>query len=309
MRKLIFTFLFLFLVIPLFIYAQTPYYTESFETCDTNTLPAGWYNINHLNIVPLYPYANWTVRDSGKMLPGISFSPGRGQRSYDGLKGLGVTWWSMYDTSGSYSDSADAWLITKRFNNIPTDGYFSFYACGGSPTWIDSVQIWVSTTDSTVPSFTHYLGTETFTGTAFGTFRYTFYDLSSFAHQNIRIGFRYVSDYTNGFCVMMDYFQMFGTVGVNQLGTNVPNKFALSQNYPNPFNPITKIRFDIAKSTNVKMEIYNNLGQVVKTLFNEHKNPGYYETDFNASNLPSGVYFYRLTTEQFTDIKKMVVVK
>jgi hypothetical protein len=306
MKKYFYIFLFIALL-PVLVEAQ--YYTQSFETCDSNSLPSGWYSKNNLPVVPLYPYANWTVRDSGLMLPGINFSPGRGQRSYDGLKALGVTWWSMYDTSGNYENNADGWLITKQFTNIPSDGYFSFYACGGSPSWVDSIQVWVSTTDSTIPSFTHYLGTELFTGSAFGAFRFCFYELSAYAHQNIRIGFRYVSDYTNGFCAMMDYFQMYGTVGVSQIGTNVPNKFALSQNYPNPFNPVTKIKFDIAKATNVKLEVYNNLGQVVKTLINEQKSAGYYETDFNASSLPSGVYFYRLTTDQFTDIKKMVVVK
>lgn len=307
MKKLIYIFI-LFFFLPLL--AEAQFYTESFESCDTNTLPAGWYRLNNAPIVPYYPYANWTVRDSGVMLPGIEFSPGRGQRSYDGVKGLGVTWWSTIDTSGTYVDSASCWLITKQFNNIPSDAYFTFYACGGSLNYSDSVQVWVSTTDSTVASFTNYLGTIYWpTGSTFGAFNMYLYPVTDFAGQNIRIGFRYVSDYTNGFAVMMDYFQMFGTVGVNQIGTNVPKSFGLSQNYPNPFNPVTKIRFDVAKATDVKIEVYNNLGQVVKVLVNSYKNPGYYETDFNASELPSGVYFYRMTTSQFTDIKKMVVVK
>jgi hypothetical protein len=308
MKKTIF--IFLSLLIPMIINAQTVFYTESFETSDSINLPQGWFNKNNLNIVPLYPFSNWTVRDSGINMPGISNTTGaRGQRSYNGHKSVAATWWCMYDTSGSYPNNADAWLITKKFNNIPSDCYFTFYACGGKEDWTDSIQIWVSTTDSTIPSFTHYLGTEIFHGPPFGSFSMYYYDLSSFANQNIRIGFRYVSDYTNGYCVMFDYFQMFGTVGISQLGTNIPSKFALQQNYPNPFNPTTKIKFDLAKATNVKIEIFNSLGQIIKTLVDDYKPAGYYETDFNASQLSSGVYFYRMTTNNFVDMKKMIVVK
>lgn len=309
MKKYIYI-LFVLLVIPIISNAQTIYYTESFESCDTNTLPQGWFKFCNLNIVPLYPYSNWTVRDSGKMLPGIEFTgPGRGQRSYDGLKGLGVTWWSTFDTSGSHSDTADCWLITKRFNNIPADGGFSFYACGGSASYGDSMQVLISTTDSTFSSFTKIETLHWQAPQVFGDYLFYYYSLAAYAGQNIRIAFRYVSDYTNGFAVMLDYFQMYGSVGINQIGTNVPSKFDLKQNYPNPFNPTTKIKFDLAKVTNVKLEVYNSLGQLVQTLFSGYKPAGYYETDFTAKDVPSGVYFYRLTTDYYTNIKKMVVVK
>ena len=293
-----------------FSYSQTAFYTEDFETYDTNHLPAGWYSFSNMQLPLNYPYSNWTVRDSGKYLPGITFSPGRGQRSYSGLKALGVTWYTCIDTSQE-NDHADAWLVTKRFNNIPSDCYVSFYACGGSTNYGDSMEVLVNSTDSLVSHFQNIQTLYWPNGSTFGAYTLYFFDLSSYAHQNVRIAFRYVSsnNTSNGFAVMLDYFQMFGTVGISQIGTNIPTKFDLKQNYPNPFNPSTKIRFDLAKSTNVKLEIYNNLGQVVKTLVNEYKPAGYYETDFSAINLPSGAYFYRLTTDYYSDIKKMVVVK
>lgn len=90
---------------------------------------------------------------------------------------------------------------------------------------------------------------------------------------------------------------------------NIPNKFELQQNYPNPFNPNTVISYSIAKAENVQIKIYDMLGKEVQTLVNEVKNPGSYNVMFNAQNLSSGVYFYRLTAGSFTDIKKMTLVK
>ena len=128
--------------------------------------------------------------------------------------------------------------------------------------------------------------------------------------QNPRLAFRYWMDCTvNGFVVYVDKVQMLGTIGINPIGSNIPREFALHQNYPNPFNPTTKIKFDIPRNTDVTLEVYNSLGQVVQTLYKGYANAGYYETDFNASGLPSGAYFYRLVTRDFTQVKKMMLVK
>ncbi len=97
--------------------------------------------------------------------------------------------------------------------------------------------------------------------------------------------------------------------GVNQQGTNVPQVYSLSQNYPNPFNPATKINFAIPKQGLVTMKIYDVLGREVRTLVNEVKNAGNYTVDFNASELSSGVYFYKLESQGFSDIKKMMLIK
>lgn len=88
-----------------------------------------------------------------------------------------------------------------------------------------------------------------------------------------------------------------------------PNQFALSQNYPNPFNPITIITFDISKSASVKLIIYDELGKKIETLINEEVKAGFYKIYWNAIKHPSGVYFYRLTTEGFTETKKMILIK
>jgi hypothetical protein len=89
-----------------------------------------------------------------------------------------------------------------------------------------------------------------------------------------------------------------------------PLKFSLSQNYPNPFNPVTKIKYELPKNVNVTIKIYDLLGREVTILVNnEFKLAGSYEIEWNASNYASGVYFYRIQAGDFTDVKKMVLIK
>lgn len=92
-------------------------------------------------------------------------------------------------------------------------------------------------------------------------------------------------------------------------GSTLPTNFELSQNYPNPFNPSTKIQFAITKESNVNLSIYNALGELVSTLVNEQLKPGYHQYEFDASNLASGVYLYRIITDDFVETKKMVLLK
>jgi len=100
------------------------------------------------------------------------------------------------------------------------------------------------------------------------------------------------------------------TVGVREVVNNiVPVDFALSQNYPNPFNPSTKVRFSLPNGANVKLAVYNILGQQVEVLANGFKNTGTYELTWDASNLPSGVYIYRLEAGNIVISKKMMLLK
>jgi hypothetical protein len=87
------------------------------------------------------------------------------------------------------------------------------------------------------------------------------------------------------------------------------NEFALYQNYPNPFNPLTTISFYISKSSLVKLQIFNILGKEIEIIINSEMKPGNYSLPFNAKNLSSGIYFYRLTAGSYTSTKKMVILK
>jgi hypothetical protein len=100
-----------------------------------------------------------------------------------------------------------------------------------------------------------------------------------------------------------------GLVGVEPVSNVIPETYSLSQNYPNPFNPTTNIKFAIPTAGNVKLVVYDLLGREVYTLVNEMKTAGNYVVDFDASELSSGVYFYKLETGSFTQTKKMLLVK
>jgi Secretion system C-terminal sorting domain len=101
----------------------------------------------------------------------------------------------------------------------------------------------------------------------------------------------------------------FTIVGVNDKDPVQPKEFNLSQNYPNPFNPSTIINYSLPKAGNVKLIVYNALGSKVATILNEYKQPGNYSVQFNSSNNASGIYFYKLEAGQFSQIKKMIVLK
>jgi hypothetical protein len=98
-------------------------------------------------------------------------------------------------------------------------------------------------------------------------------------------------------------------VGIKNISTTVPDKFVLYQNYPNPFNPTSIIRFKIKDSRFVTMKVFDALGSEVTVLVNEKLNAGAYETTFDASQYPSGIYFYKLQAGDFSETKKMVLVK
>jgi len=88
-----------------------------------------------------------------------------------------------------------------------------------------------------------------------------------------------------------------------------PIEFSLNQNYPNPFNPVTNIKYSLAEPGNVKLAIYNVLGQQVKELVNGYKEAGRYELNFDASGLPSGAYLYKIESVHFNQVKKMLLMK
>ncbi len=105
------------------------------------------------------------------------------------------------------------------------------------------------------------------------------------------------------------YMTGINVIGIEPVTGIVPKTFNLSQNYPNPFNPVTNINVDIPKNSIVKVAVYDMLGKEVDVLVDQQLTAGSYKIDWNASRFASGIYFYRIITSEFTDIKKMVLVK
>jgi len=113
------------------------------------------------------------------------------------------------------------------------------------------------------------------------------------------------------------YYENWDVFGIQQISSEIPQEFSLYQNYPNPFNPATTIKFNIpllrgvsgSAGRGVSLIIYDITGKVISTLVNQPLNAGTYVVDYDASNLPSGVYFYKLVSGEYSESKRMVLVK
>ncbi|MBK7255244.1 MAG: T9SS type A sorting domain-containing protein [Ignavibacteria bacterium] len=106
------------------------------------------------------------------------------------------------------------------------------------------------------------------------------------------------------------------TTGIQNISTEISSDYSLSQNYPNPFNPVTKINYELRVTNYVSLKIYDIKGKEIETLINRKQTAGSYDINFDAGNLPSGVYFYKLvvsssnqTAGEFSETKKMSLIK
>ena len=127
--------------------------------------------------------------------------------------------------------------------------------------------------------------------------------------KNFTIGLFQKSSYRIACVIYTEWINSGSVTIISENKNDIPSGFNLSQNYPNPFNPTTKIKFAIPEEGSVSIKIYNALGNEVKTIVNEQMKSGSYEVTFDASQLPSGIYFYKLQANSFAATKKMVLLK
>ncbi|MEZ4689469.1 MAG: T9SS type A sorting domain-containing protein [Ignavibacteria bacterium] len=115
--------------------------------------------------------------------------------------------------------------------------------------------------------------------------------------------------------VPSDFVQAIGITGSKeeednfQVTSNIPSEYNVFQNYPNPFNPVTKIKYEIPVNGNVSIKIFDINGRLIKTLLNENRNAGGYEIEFNGENFSSGVYYYKIESGNYSQVKKMILLK
>lgn len=204
-----------------------------------------------------------------------------------------------------------------------------FIACGGTP-----AGIWSSTNNGVNwsnlnPTLTyrqlwalHVVNSNIFVGTNGGIDRAIFFssnDGSSWS--NISAGlpanegfseitsngtYAFVMIYSTGTVYRRPLAEL---IGIQPISSEIPKQYSLSQNYPNPFNPVTNINFEIKEKADVKLTVFNALGEEVTTLVNQNLSPGTYKADWEASKYPSGVYFYRISAGAFSETKKMILIK
>ncbi len=147
------------------------------------------------------------------------------------------------------------------------------------------------------------------------TWRQFKYNLSQFAGQRVFIAWRYymVVNQSSGLWINIDdvFIGNHSAIGIINISNNIPDNYSLKQNYPNPFNPVTKIRFDIPSGSrnNIRLCVFDMLGREIAELLNQPLQPGTYEYSWDAAKYPSGTYFFRLSTENYSETKKMILVK
>ena len=195
----------------------------------------------------------------------------------------------FYDYSGSGKYDT---LTTRPYLNIAPDDTVRFdwaYAVY-SPSYADRLLIRMSTDGGTTFPFTIFDKSGTDLATAPST-------TSSFIPADSSQCGKFIKKFSDL------------TVGINPISTKIPAQFRLDQNYPNPFNPNTKIIFALPKSGDVNLKIYDLTGKEVATYVNGYFAAGTYSIDLNLSNFASGVYFYKIRADEFTDVKRMVLLK
>lgn len=259
------------------------------------------------------PAADWRVRDSGKAFCLTNTLPGFTTKSHNGLKGVSIPWTA---TTGSLTDD---WLFTDSLNLVTGDSLkfwiqLGTWPDGQSTYYPDSLQIWITTVKSPTGGTRTRIATITSLPQPINVWQYKTFDLSSFNGQLVYVGFRYYMNVTlNGIMVNIDEVfvgNLSGPpVGTPTVNGNVPATYSLKQNYPNPFNPVTSIEFDLPKNEFVKLSVYNTIGQEVSVLVNNTLNAGSHKVNFDASNLPSGIYIYKITAGDFTMTRRMSLVK
>lgn len=104
-------------------------------------------------------------------------------------------------------------------------------------------------------------------------------------------------------------FTYSGNTGIDDELLKIPFKYELFQNYPNPFNPTTRIQFDLPDAAQVVLTVYNIQGQKIKNLLTDYKQAGSYDVVFDGTGLASGMYFYRLEADNYTQVKRMLLIK
>lgn len=202
----------------------------------------------------------------------------------------------------------DEWLITPSFALASGDATIEFYS-GYSTAWLSAATLKLHISTNGGSNWTK-IWEAVNDGQSWG-WRYQNVSITQYVNNsNIKLAWQYVGN--DGDIVAIDNIKLTGFVTVTDIkeeDEKIPVDYSLSQNYPNPFNPSTKINYAIPASSKVNLVVYDVLGRTVKVLVNEFQNAGTYSIDFNAESLSSGVYFYRLTSGQFSETRKLLLLR
>jgi hypothetical protein len=278
-------------------YSSHSQVTRLYESFETSVPPAGWQAINVTGSVV------WT-----RVTAPLTASFG----SLNAKQGSAVAFIQYQAPSG------EDWLISSKVTSPIGVGdslvFWIIKQFSDGPYPYDSLIVRVSTTDSLQASFTQVAGRICVHCLPVGApeiiWRRFSFPLTTWAGQNIFLAFQHKD--TDGHGLVLDSVSVFGpntTVGVDPTTNVTPTRFELHQNYPNPFNPVTKIQFDIPAAGFTTLKVFDATGSEVSTLVSEDLKAGKYSVDFDASQLSSGIYYYRLQSNGQIQTQKMSLVK
>ncbi len=285
------------------------------------TLPiSGYFSFGIVNLklcesfnTTTFPPTNWTL--TGNATSYWSYSPVSGY-----MLGTGSARFNYYNaTAGNIAQ-----LVSLQFDPSSAGDSLRFTLAQAyySATLVDTLQIETSTNGGTTwnviwilwgqTNFTdpHSLSTVSqtaiFTPTLASQWKSMAYLLPTGTN---KVRFNAISGYGNDMFIDSICQRSAIITGVGNNQTTIPLVYNLSQNYPNPFNPVTQIKFAIPKQGFVTMKVYDLLGREITRLVNDVKLPGEYSVDFDGTNIASGVYFYKIEVNGFSDVKKMLLIK
>jgi len=312
--KRLFAAIMLLLFFPLTAISQRILFQSDFETIPLvfpDSLPAGW---DKLDVDQNNPALGWAINDSNQHFGGdtATFKP----RARSGKKSLFIFWLAGLGNNNLNDD----WVWTDSLRIQTGDSLIFWCLLGSTPLiapYPDSVQVHVCSSQNPSSSLLKLATIKSNDSAGIpqnnNTWREFKYSLNQFNGQKIYIAWRYymVISQSSGLWINIDdvFIGNHSAIGIQPVSTFIPKDYGLEQNYPNPFNPTTNINFSIPRKSHVKIVVYDVLGKAVDELVNLEMNAGIYKVDWDAAHYTSGVYFYRITAGDYTDTKRMILVK
>lgn len=221
--------------------------------------------------------------------------------------------WGDYNNDGKL----DLFVVNQGYNG-PSENDFLYKNVGASP-WYLMIKFWGGGIGTRVKiRIGNYIAIREVSGgnsCSSQDMPWVHFGLGFLADHPVSVADSVIVDWHDGTTEIMtnvalnQEIDFYGVVPVQQISSEVPSKYSLEQNYPNPFNPSTNIKYSVTKQGFVKMTVFDISGKEIDVLVNGVQQPGIYSVSYNASKLPSGVYFYKMETDGFTETRKMILVK
>jgi hypothetical protein len=285
-------------------------FADSFEDYDDFSLEFGNWSLFDGNMTETFAITNVTYDNMGAEMAYMVFNPTATVPAIETAEYVAHTG-DKYLASFGVAAVGDKWMISQPFS-IGSTGLVNFWAKSVIDQYgLERFNVLVSDGSTDIADFTLISG-DTYQEAPIEWTKFI-YDLTDYADQTIRVAIQCVSN--DAFIFMLDDFQVLGVDGTDNNNDSTPVlTSALNNNYPNPFNPETTISYSVEKAGKVTLEVYNILGQKVKTLVNDNVNAGSHNVVWNGKDnagrsVASGVYFYRMTNRNYTKTNKMILMK